>query len=167
MNTTTNTVAVLVNGGASSSGKSTLSTALLAELTKRAQNNPIHLFARVAFDDVVLLASENMQAINFVRACGRDTSYLVSEAPYDGKAAWEYVDESEAVDGIHGGSPRVRLVMHSFMRRLLSGVHRGWASHLALGTNLVIDHFLQDRDWEDECQSLPFAIIRSLRGGKR
>ena len=33
---------------------------------------------------------------------------------------------------------------------MLSGIHRGWGEHLALGTNLIIDHFLQERDWSDE-----------------
>ena len=33
---------------------------------------------------------------------------------------------------------------------MLSGIHRGWGEHLALGTNLIIDHFLHERDWSDE-----------------
>ena len=33
---------------------------------------------------------------------------------------------------------------------MLSGIHRGWGEHLVLGTNLIIDHFLQERDWSDE-----------------
>ena len=149
-------LALLVNG-ASSSGKSTLCRALAAALTVRAANDPVRLFGTVAFDDVVLLCSENMYAIDFVRGQGRDPSNLVSQAPFDGRAAWEYVDESDAM-GIHGGSPRVRLVMHPFTRRLLRGLHLGWATHLALGSNLVIDHFLQDQDWVDEC----LAAIREV-----
>jgi chloramphenicol 3-O-phosphotransferase len=33
---------------------------------------------------------------------------------------------------------------------LLSGSHRSWGQHLALGTNLIIDHFLQEKEWTDE-----------------
>jgi chloramphenicol 3-O phosphotransferase len=44
----------------------------------------------------------------------------------------------------------VRLVLRDDTRRLLAGVHRGWGEHLKLGTNLIIDHFLQERDWSDE-----------------
>ena len=50
----------------------------------------------------------------------------------------------------HGGSPRIRLVLSAHTRRVLTGIHRGWGEHLKLGTNLLIDHFLQDRDWSDE-----------------
>jgi chloramphenicol 3-O phosphotransferase len=44
----------------------------------------------------------------------------------------------------------VRLVLRDDTRRLLAGIHRGWGEHLKLGTNLIIDHFLQERDWSDE-----------------
>ena len=80
---------------------------------------------------------------------GGDITRLVSREPHDGRAAWEYVDESATAGG-GDGHPRVRLVLRNDTRRLLSGIHRGWGEHLALGTHLIIDHFLQERDWSDE-----------------
>ena len=50
-------IAILVNG-ASSSGKTTFCQALQERLTQRADGNPAEAFARVAFDDVVLLMAE-------------------------------------------------------------------------------------------------------------
>ncbi|MBU6280776.1 hypothetical protein KGQ64_00945 [bacterium] len=141
--------AILVNG-ASSSGKSTLCRALQLRLAELADGDPGESFARVAFDDVVLLLPENLYPISYVRLQGRDVEHLVSRTPFDGRAAWEYVDEGDA-ESVHDGAPRVRLAMNPFGRSLLRGLHRGWAAHLALGNNLVIDHFLQDRDWADEC----------------
>lgn len=141
-------LAIVLNGP-SSSGKSTLSKALLERLTDRADGDPTLAFAPVAFDDVVLLISDKLYPISFVRLQGGDLSRLVSRVPHDGRAGWEYVDESDA-SGKHGGSPRVRLVLSPLGRRLLSGVHRGWGAQLELGTNLIIDHFLQDTDWYEE-----------------
>jgi chloramphenicol 3-O phosphotransferase len=141
--------AILVNGP-SSSGKSMLCRALQLRLAELADGDPGEAFARVAFDDVVLLLPENLFPISYVRLQGREVDGLVSRTPHDGRAGWEYVDESDA-EGRHGGGPRVRLVMNPFCRRLLRGLHLGWAAHLALGNNLVIDHFLQDRDWTEEC----------------
>jgi len=106
-------------------------------------------FASVAFDDVVLLISDTLFPISFVALAGGDITRLVSREPHDGHAAWEYVDETPtATRG--DGHARVRLVLRDDTRRLLSGIHRGWGEHLRLGTNLIIDHFLQDRDWCDE-----------------
>jgi GTPase SAR1 family protein len=133
-------IAILVNG-ASSSGKSTFCRALQERLTQRADGNPAEAFARVAFDDVVLLMAERLYPISFVKLKGGDLSRLASREPHDGRAAWEYADESEA-EGQHGGSPRLRLVLNPHGRRLLSGVHRSWGAHLELGTHLIIDHFL-------------------------
>ena len=141
-------IAILVNG-ASSSGKTTFCRALQERLTHLADGNPETVFARVAFDDVVLLMSDQLYPISFVKLRGGDLSRLVSHAPHDGRAGWEYVDESDAA-GKHGGSPRLRLVLNPHGQRLLSGVHRSWAAHLALGTHLVIDHFLQDPAWSDD-----------------
>jgi chloramphenicol 3-O-phosphotransferase len=99
---------------------------------------------------MVPMIDESLYPISYVELQGRDTSHLASQVPFDGRAGWEYVDEGIA-NGIHGGSPRVRLVLHPYVRRLLHGVQFGWGEHLRLGTNLLIDHFLQDQDWADEC----------------
>ena len=139
-------VAILVNGP-SSSGKSTLCRALHERLTDVAGDDAT--FASVAFDDVVLLISDTLFPISFVALAGGDITRLVSREPHDGRAAWEYVDESATAGG-GDGHPRVRLVLRNDTRRLLSGIHRGWGEHLALGTHLIIDHFLQERDWRDE-----------------
>lgn len=139
-------VAILVNGP-SSSGKSTLCRALHERLIDVAGDDAT--FASVAFDDVVLLISDTLFPISFVALAGGDITRLVSREPHDGRAAWEYVDESATAGG-GDGHPRVRLVLRNDTRRLLSGIHRGWGEHLALGTHLIIDHFLQDRDWSDE-----------------
>jgi chloramphenicol 3-O phosphotransferase len=138
-------IAILVNG-ASSSGKTTFCRALQERLTHLSDGNPETAFARVAFDDIVLLMSDRFYPISFVKLQGGDLSRLVSRTPHDGRAGWEYTDESGAA-GKHGGSPRLRLVLNPHGDRLLSGVHRSWAAHLGLGTNLIIDHFLQDAAW--------------------
>jgi len=147
-------VAILVNGP-SSSGKSTLCRALQERLTDLADGDHSATFAGVAFDDVVLLIADKLYPISFVALAGGDLGRLASREPDDGRAAWEYTDEIDT-DGSHEGNPRARLVLRDDTRRLLSGVHRGWAEHLKLGTNLIIDHFLQDKDWGDEA----IAIIR-------
>jgi len=147
-------VAILVNGP-SSSGKSTLCRALQERLTDLADGDPTATFAGVAFDDVVLLIADKLHPISFVTLAGGDLGRLASRKPHDGRAAWEYTDEIDT-DGSHEGNPRARLVLREDTRRLLSGVHRGWAEHLKLGTNLIIDHFLQDKDWSDEA----IAIVR-------
>jgi len=141
-------LAILVNGP-SSSGKTTFCRALQERLTHVASGHPDTAFARVAFDDVALLMAEQLYPISFVKLKGGDLARLVSRAPHDGLAGWDYVDESGAV-GKHGGSPRLRLVLNSHGQRLLLGVHRSWGAHLALGTNLIIDHFLQDAAWCDD-----------------
>ena len=138
-------VALLVNGP-SSSGKSTLCRALQARLTDSAGDTT---FASVAFDDVVQLISDKLFPISFVALAGGDITRLVSREPHDGHAAWEYVDETATATG-GDGHARVRVVLRDDTRRLLSGIHRGWGEHLRMGTNLIIDHFLQDRDWCDE-----------------
>ena len=139
-------VAILVNGP-SSSGKSTLCRALHQRLIDGAADDAT--FASVAFDDVVLLISDTLFPISFVALAGGDITRLASREPHDGHAAWEYVDEIATATG-GDGHARVRVVLRDDTRRLLSGMHRGWGEHLRLGTNLIIDHFLQDRDWCDE-----------------
>jgi chloramphenicol 3-O phosphotransferase len=141
-------VAILVNGP-SSSGKSTLCRALQDRLADLADGNPDTAFARVAFDDVGVLMSDKLTPVSFAKLQGGDLSRLVSRAPHDGRAGWEYLDESHR-EGQHGGSPRLRLVFNPHGRKLLAGIHRSWGNHLELGTNLIIDHFLQDEEWKDE-----------------
>ena len=141
-------VAILVNGP-SSSGKSTLCRALLDRLVSLGDGDPAVSFARVAFDDVVLLIAETLFPVSFVTLAGGDLQRLISREPHDGRAAWEYVDDSGSASS-SDGHPRVRLVLRDDTRRLLAGIHRGWGEHLKLGTNLIIDHFLQERDWSDE-----------------
>ena len=141
-------VAILVNGP-SSSGKSTLCRALHDRLVLIGAGDPAVSFARVAFDDVVLLISETLFPVSFVTLAGGDQQRLISREPHDGRAAWEYVDDSGSASS-SDGHPRVRLVLRDDTRRLLAGIHRGWGEHLKLGTNLIIDHFLQERDWSDE-----------------
>ena len=148
-------LAIVVNGP-SSSGKTTFCRALQERLTHLASGNPEAAVARVAFDDVVLLMAQQLYPISFVKLRGGDLSRLVSRAPHDGRAGWDYVDES-GVMGKHGGSPRLRLVLNPHGERLLSGVHRGWGAHLALGTHLIIDHFLQDAAWSDDL----FGVLHS------
>jgi len=141
-------VAILVNGP-SSSGKSTLCRALHDRLVSRGAGDPAVSFARVAFDDVVLLIAQTLFPVSFVTLAGGDLHRLISREPHDGRAAWEYVDDSGSASS-SDGHPRVRLVLRDDTRRLLAGIHRGWGEHLKLGTNLIIDHFLQERDWSDE-----------------
>jgi len=141
-------VAILVNGP-SSSGKSTLCRALHDRLVSLGAGDPAVSFARVAFDDVVLLIAQTLFPVSFVTLAGGDLQRLISREPHDGRAAWEYVDDPGSASS-SDGHPRVRLVIRDDTRRLLAGIHRGWGEHLKLGTNLIIDHFLQERDWSDE-----------------
>jgi chloramphenicol 3-O phosphotransferase len=142
-------LAIIVNGP-SSSGKSTLCKALIDRLTDLADGEPEAAFARVAFDDLAVLMCDKLFPISYVKVQGGDLTRLASRSPHDGRAGWEYVDESHA-PGRHGGSPRLRIVFNPHVRRLLSGLQRSWGAHLKLGTNLIIDHFIQDADW---CQEL-------------
>ena len=142
----------IVVSGASSSGKSRLCGALQVRLTELADGDPAVAYAGVAFDDLATLIATNLYPHSFIGLQGGDVDDLVSRAPHDGRAAWEYVDERDA-EGIHGGQPRVRVVLNPTTRLMLSGVHRGWGEHIGLGTNLVVDHFLQEQDWVDECLS--------------
>ena len=151
-------VAILLNG-ASSSGKSTLCRALHDQLTELADGDPASAYGLVAFDDMALLLSDRLFPRTLVHLQGGDTSRLVSHKPHDGRAAWEYVDDSHT-DGRHGGAPRLSLRFNPLGRRILAGLHRSWGQHLELGTNLIIDHFLQEQDWQDEV----LALLRGLRG---
>jgi len=142
-------VAILVTGP-SSSGKSTLCRALQERLSILADGDPTAIYARVAFDDIVALIPDTLYPISFVALNGGDLGRLASRQPYDGRAAWEYLDDQSDPPGEQDDSPRIRLVMSPHTRGLLTGIHRGWGEHLRLGTNLVIDHFLQDADWSQE-----------------
>lgn len=146
------TTAILVNG-ASSSGKSTLCRALQDRFTNLADGDLAAAYALVAFDDIALLLSERLFPHSLVTLQGGDVSRLVSRQPHDGRAAFEYVDDSRA-QGRHGGSPRLRLELQPLGRRVLTGLHRSWCQHLELGTNLIIGHFLQEQDWLEEVLAL-------------
>lgn len=141
-------VAILVNGP-SSSGKSTVCRGLQDRLINLADGDPAATFGFVAFDDKFRLISDKLYSTMFVAVAGGDLSRLASREANDGRAAWEYADDRNA-EGKHGGSPRIGLVLSAHTRRLLTGIHRGWSEYLKLGTNLIIDHFLQERDWSDE-----------------
>jgi chloramphenicol 3-O phosphotransferase len=141
-------VAILVNGP-SSSGKSTLCRVLHDRLVSLGDGDPAVSFARVAFDDVVLLIAQTLFPVSFVTLAGGDLHRLISREPHDGRAAWEYVDDLGSASS-SDGHPRARLVLRDDTRRLLAGIHRGWGEHLKLGTNLIIDHFLQEKQWSDE-----------------
>jgi len=145
-------VVILVNGP-SSSGKSTLCRALQERLTDIADGAPGAAYAKVAFDDIVLMIADKLFPISFVELQGGDIGRLASREPHDGRAGWEYIDDGHMGDD---GNPRMRLVLSTDSRRLLSGLHQGWGEHLKLGTNLIIDHFLQEREWSDE-------VLRILR----
>ncbi len=137
-------VAILVNGP-SSSGKSTLCKALQERLVRDSGGDQSKAFYRVAFDDMVLMIADSLYPISFVQLQGRDTSTLASREPHDGRAAWEYIS-----DVAEDENPRVRLATSPVTRQLLTGLHRSWGEHLRLGTDLIIDHFIQDEDWCDE-----------------
>ena len=144
---------VILFNGPSSCGKSTLCRALQERLTDLADGDSTATFGFVAFDDKLRLISDKLYSTVFVAVAGGDLRRLASRVPNDGRAAWEYADDSNA-EGKHGGSPRIRLVLSAHTRRLLTGTHRGWGEHLKLGTNLIIDHFLQERDWCEEVLSV-------------
>jgi chloramphenicol 3-O-phosphotransferase len=142
-------LAILINGP-SSSGKSTLCRALHDRLTDLADGDPAAAFARVAYDDLGALIPDRLFPISFVKMQKEaDLSRLASRVPFDGRASWEYVDDSHT-EGKHGGSPRTRVVLNSHGERLLKGLHRSWGAHLQLGTHLIIDHFIQNSEWYED-----------------
>ena len=96
-------VAILVNGP-SSSGKSTLCRALHDRLVSIGDGDPAVSFARVAFDDVVLLIPETLFPVSFVTLAGGDRHRLISREAHDGRAAWEYVDYSGSASCSDGRS---------------------------------------------------------------
>ena len=108
----------------------------------------------MAFDDFLGTLSTRYYPHSFTKLIGGDAARLASKEPHDGRAGWEYVDESEA-EG-HPGEPWVRLAFSPESERLLQGQYRGWGCHLELGTNLLVDAFLQDRAWADEL----LAVVR-------
>jgi chloramphenicol 3-O-phosphotransferase len=138
---------IIVNGP-SSGGKSTLCAALQDALVELAGGEQGGSFASVAFDDFLRTLSTRYYPHSFTELTKGDTARLVSKVPHDGKAGWEYVDESEA-EG-HPGEAWSRLVFSPESERLLQGQCRGWGCHLELGTNLLVDAFLQEKSWADE-----------------
>ena len=103
-------VAILVTGP-SSSGKSTLCRALQERLSILADGDPTAIYARVAFDDIVALIPDTLYPISFVALNGGDLGRLASRQPYDGRAAWEYLDDQSDPPGEQDDSPRIRLVI--------------------------------------------------------
>ncbi len=108
--------------------------------------------ARVAFDDFLGTLSTRYYPHSFTKLIKGDTERLASKAPLDGRAGWEYIDESDN-EG-QPGVPWMRLAFSTESDRLLKGQYRGWGCHLELGTNLLIDAFLQDKSWADELISI-------------
>lgn len=106
----------------------------------------------MAFDDFLGTLSTRYYPHSFTKLIKGDTQRLASKVPFDGRAGWEYIDESEH-EG-HPGEPWMRLAFSAESDRLLKGQYRGWGCHLELGTNLVVDAFLQDKSWADELISV-------------
>lgn len=116
--------------------------------------------ARVAFDDFLGTLSTRYYPHSFTELIKGDTQRLASKVPFDGRAGWEYIDESEN-EG-QPGVPWMRLAFSTESDRLLKGQYRGWGCHLELGTNLLIDAFLQDKSWADELISVVQAAGASM-----
>lgn len=142
---------IIVNGP-SSGGKSTLCAALQDKLVELADGEQGASFACVAFDDFLGTLSTRYYPHSFTALIKGDIERLASKAPFDGRAGWEYIDESEN-EG-QPGVPWTRLAFSPESDRLLKGQYRGWGCHLELGTNLLIDAFLQDKTWADELVSV-------------
>ena len=109
---------IIVNGP-SSGGKSTLCAALQDKLVELAGGDQGSSFASVAFDDFLATLSTRYYPHSFTTLIKGDTDRLASKAPFDGRAGWEYIDESEN-EG-HAGEPWTRLAFSPESDRLLKG----------------------------------------------
>ena len=143
-------IAIVINGP-SSAGKSTLCRALLDALVDASRGNQRSGFATVAFDDFLHHMSSKYYPRSYVSTVGGDLDRLSSLAPFDGRAGFEYVEDT-GKPGLPGY--KHNLVFSDAGRRLLAGVHRGWGEHLKLGTNLLVDHCLLQPDWADELRDV-------------
>jgi chloramphenicol 3-O phosphotransferase len=142
-------IAIVVNGP-SSAGKSTLCEHLHRALVRRRASHPdAAAFFRVAFDDFLHHVHPHMLPRSFLLLTGGDIQDCASRAPHDGAACFEYVDETLlSSDEREASTTRLaRLVLSSVGERFLVGQTLGWGAHLALGTNLLVDAFLQDEAW--------------------
>jgi chloramphenicol 3-O phosphotransferase len=141
-------IAIVVNGP-SSAGKSTLCTALHRALVRRCATNPRLAFFRVAFDDFLYAVHPSMLPRSFLELTGGDLEGCASREPHDGLACFEYVDMTGA-DDKDTTDRLARLELSEAGERFLKGQTAGWGKHLELGTNLLIDAFLQEKHWADD-----------------
>ena len=140
--------AIVVNGP-SSAGKSTLCTALHRALVRRCATDPRLAFFRVSFDDFLYAVHPSMLPRSFLELTGGDLEGCTSREPHDGLACFEYVDMTGADD--EDTTDRLaRLELSEAGERFLKGQTAGWGKHLELGTNLLIDAFLQEKHWADD-----------------
>ena len=141
-------IAIVVNGP-SSAGKSTLCTALHRALVRRCATDPRLAFFRVSFDDFLYAVHPSMLPRSFLELTGGDLEGCASREPHDGLACFEYVDMTGADD--EDTTDRLaRLELSEAGERFLKGQTAGWGKHLELGTNLLIDAFLQEKHWADD-----------------
>ena len=140
--------AIVVNGP-SSAGKSTLCTALHRALVRRCATDPRLAFFRVAFDDFLYAVHPSMLPRSFLELTGGDLENCASREPHDGLACFEYVDMTGA-DDEETTDRLARLELSEAGERFLKGQTAGWGEHLGLGTNLLIDAFLQEKHWADD-----------------
>ena len=139
-------IAIVVNGP-SSAGKSTLCTALHRALVRRCATDPRLAFFRVSFDDFLYAVHPSMLPRSFLELTGGDLEGCASREP--GLACFEYVDMTGADD--EDTTDRLaRLELSEAGERFLKGQTAGWGKHLELGTNLLIDAFLQEKHWADD-----------------
>ena len=141
-------IAIVVNGP-SSAGKSTLCTALHRALVRRCATDPRLAFFRVSFHDFLYAVHPSMLPRSFLELTGGDLEGCASREPHDGLACFEYVDMTGADD--EDTTDRLaRLELSEAGERFLKGQTAGWGKHLELGTNLLIDAFLQEKHWADD-----------------
>ena len=141
-------IAIVVNGP-SSAGKSTLCTALHRALVRRCATDPRLAFFRVSFDDFLYAVHPSMLPRSFLELTGGDLEGCASREPHDGLACFEYVDMTGA-DDEDTTNRLARLELSEAGERFLKGQTAGWGKHLELGTNLLIDAFLQEKHWADD-----------------
>ena len=141
-------IAIVVNGP-SSAGKSTLCTALHRALVRRCATDPRQAFFRVAFDDFLYAVHPSMLPRSFLELTGGDLEGCASREPHDGLACFEYIDVTGRDDD-DTNDRLARLELSEAGERFLKGQTAGWGKHLELGTNLLIDAFLQEKHWADD-----------------